>query len=84
MTSVLLMPLLNEGADVWRSVVAEPLEDGTYQILGPMPDDEEWTFAPGRIVASQLRTFGNGEEQLVAMPPPPLIAPWTLHSQTDS
>lgn len=48
-------------------VALKTLDDGTYQILGPMPDDEEWTFAPGSIVAAQLRTFSNGEEQLVAV-----------------
>ncbi|WP_143747861.1 hypothetical protein [Mesorhizobium temperatum] len=63
----LLMPLLNEGTDVWRPVAIKTLDDGTYQILGPMPDDEEWTFAPGSIVAAQLRTFSDGEEQLVAV-----------------
>ena len=67
-STALLMPLLNEGTHVWRPVSAELLDDGTYQILGTMPDDEEWTFAPGSIVAAQLRTFDNGEEQLVAVP----------------
>jgi hypothetical protein len=68
-STVLLMPMLNEGIDVWRPVTAEFLDDGTYQIIGPMPDEEEWTFAPGSIVAAQLRTFDNGQEQLVAVPP---------------
>lgn len=66
-STVLLMPLLNEGTDVWRPVSAELLDDGTYQILGPMPDDEEWTFAPGSIVAGQLRTFDDGQNRLVAV-----------------
>lgn len=67
-STVLLMPLLNEGTDVWRPVAVKSLDDGTYQILGPMPDDEQWTFAPGSIVASQRRTFGNDQEQPVAVP----------------
>jgi hypothetical protein len=66
--ATLLMPLLNEGTDVWRPVTAELLEDRTYRILGPMPDDEEWTFAPGSIVAAQLRNFDDGKKELVAMP----------------
>lgn len=68
MSAVLLMPLLNEGTDVWRPVTAQPLDDGTYRILGPMPDDEKWTFAPGSIVASEPKTFDNREKQLVAVP----------------
>jgi hypothetical protein len=67
-STVLLMPLLNEGTHVWRPVAVKTLSDGTYQILGPMPDDEQWTFAPGSVVASQLRTFGDGEEQPIASP----------------
>jgi hypothetical protein len=66
--TALFMPLLNEGTDVWRPVAVKTLHDGTYQILGPMPDDEEWTFAPGSIVAAQPRTFSDGKEQLVAVP----------------
>jgi len=61
------MPLLNEGIDVWRPVAAKALDGGTYRILGPMPDGEQWAFTPGSIVSSQLQTFGNGEEQPVAV-----------------
>jgi hypothetical protein len=68
--TALLMPLLNEGTPVWRPVAAVPLDDGTYRIVGPVPDDEEWAFPPGRIVGSQLRVFDNGEERLVAVPLP--------------
>ncbi len=64
--AVLLMPLMNEGTDVWRPVNVKPLDDGTCQILGPMPDGEHWTFAPGSIVASAARRF-NGEERAVAV-----------------
>ncbi len=67
MTSVvLLMPLLNEGTDVWRPVDVTPLKNGTYQIIGPMPDDEQWAFAPGSIVTSRPKCF-NGEEMTVAV-----------------
>jgi len=66
-TSILFMPLLNEGTDVWRPVAAERLNDGSYRIVGPCPNDEEWAFAPGSVVSSQLRAFANGEEHLVAV-----------------
>lgn len=63
-------PLFVIADEVWRPVAVKTLDDGTYQILGPMPDDEQWTFPPpGSIVASRLRTFGGGKEQAVAVPP---------------
>ncbi len=66
-TTMLFMPLLNEGTDVWRPVAAERLDDRTYRIVGPRPNDEEWAFAPGSIVSSQLQAFSDGEEHLVAV-----------------
>ena len=67
MTSAgLLMPLLDEGTEVWRPVAVEPLGAGAYRILGPMPEDEAWAFAPGSVVVSQLRIFADGEERPVA------------------
>jgi hypothetical protein len=67
-STVLFMPLLNEGTEVWRPVAVEPLSNGTYKILGPIPEDEEWAFPPGSIVGSLLRTFNAGDELLVAVP----------------
>ena len=67
-STVLLMPLLNEGTDVWRPVAVEPMDGGRYKILGPMPDDEQWRFVPGSIVVSRLRTSGDGKRELVAAP----------------
>lgn len=61
------MPLSDEGIDVWRPVAVKALDDGTYQILGPMPDDEQWAFAPGSIVSSQLKTLSDGQEYPVAI-----------------
>lgn len=61
------MPLSDEGIDVWRPVAVKALDDGTYQILGPMPDDEQWVFAPGSIVSSQLKTLSDGQEYPVAI-----------------
>lgn len=67
-STIMFVPLLNEGTEVWRPVAVESLKDGTYRVLGPVPDDEVWAFPPGSIVASQLRTFSDGEEQPVAVP----------------
>lgn len=63
--AVLLMPLMNYGTDVWRPVSVKPIDDGTHQILGPMPDGEQWAFAPGSIVASHVSCLKD-EEQAVA------------------
>jgi hypothetical protein len=59
------MPLLNEGVDVWRPVQAEPRADGTYRVLGPVPETEEWEFAPGSVVRCRSKTLSCGAEQLV-------------------
>jgi hypothetical protein len=50
MTSIILMPLLNEGTPVWRPVEADALGDGCYRITGQAPDDEEWAFPRGALV----------------------------------
>lgn len=54
------MFLLNEGTDVWRPVDAEPLGGGKFRVLGPVPDDEEWEFEPGSIVACEMRLLSSG------------------------
>ncbi len=60
-SAVLLMPLLNEGTDVWRPVDVKPLGDGTYRILGPMPEGEQWAYPVGSIVASRPQLFDGVE-----------------------
>ncbi len=53
------VPLLDEGANVWRPTLAQRLVDGTYLILQTKdydPDDEIWEFPPGsRVVCRQKR-----------------------------
>jgi hypothetical protein len=61
------MPLLDEGVEVWAPVAAEPLGEGQYRILGPVPDDQEWRFSPGEIVRVELRTFADGKAALSAV-----------------
>ena len=65
--------LLNEGTDVWRPARAERLLDSAFRLLAPTnyePEDEEWEFPPGSMVACELRTIG-GERRWVAVRPVP-------------
>jgi hypothetical protein len=60
------IPLLNEGTRVWRPVMAERSLDGTFRILGEMPDDEEWAFKPGDNVVVKQHAFPDGLSGLIA------------------
>jgi hypothetical protein len=61
------MPLLNEGTTVWRSVDAERLGQDTFRVVGPMPDDEEWAFAPDSVVTVAPQLFADGRSGVVAV-----------------
>ncbi len=58
--------LLDEGTLVFRPVAAERLHDGTFRILGEVPDSEEWAFRPGEIVVTKGHMFSHGIEGIVA------------------
>ncbi|MFP5237117.1 MAG: hypothetical protein ACLGSD_14545 [Acidobacteriota bacterium] len=58
--------LLNEGTSVWRPIEAERLADGTYLILGPMPEDEEWEFKPRERVIVELLRNADGLQRPTA------------------
>jgi hypothetical protein len=58
--ATIYMPLLDEGVDVWRPVKATKLTTDTYRIEGPIPDDEEWAFAPGSVVRCERKSFSEG------------------------
>ncbi len=59
--------LLNEGADVWRPVKAEIIDDGKYKILDENSEvDEDWQFKPGDIVLCKEKIFSDGVKGLVA------------------
>ena len=70
-TVMIYVELLDEGVDVWRPVEAEPVMGGLYRVIGPVPEDETWTFWPGSIVRCETRTlsgdFGQSEQCLVAV-----------------
>lgn len=50
MNTTIYMPLMNEGTDVWRPVLATDLGEGRFQITSEPSVDEEWAFAPGMTV----------------------------------
>lgn len=60
------MPLLDEGTDVWRPVKAEAHPGGRYRILGHVPQDEQWRFAPGSFVLCEPKTLSDGRQVIVA------------------
>jgi hypothetical protein len=65
--TTIYMPLLNEGTAVWRLVAAERLNQDTFRVTGPMPDDEQWAFAPGSVVTVAAQLFADGQSGVVAM-----------------
>jgi hypothetical protein len=65
--ATIYMPLLNEGTAVWRPVTAERINGEAYRVRGPMPDDEEWAFAPGSVVTVAPRLFADGRSGIVAI-----------------
>ena len=60
-TATIHIALLDEGVEVWRPVDAEPMGSDIYLVLGPVPGDEEWEFAPGTLVRCEMRRLsGDG------------------------
>jgi hypothetical protein len=68
---LMYMPLLSEGTDVLRPVVAFEIGNNTYKILGTKqglrPDelDEEWLFPIGSYVRGKIKHDENGEILIV-------------------
>lgn len=64
-SATVFVRLLDEGADVWRPVMAERLGETTYRLAAdPAPEDERWIFQPGDIVVVEQR---RGEGELIAV-----------------
>jgi len=59
--------LLEEGTDVWRPVMAKQITDKSFLILGEVPAEESWEFAPGSQVRCEEHVFSGGERGLVAV-----------------
>jgi hypothetical protein len=61
------MPLTDEGTEVWRPVIAERLDSENLRVIGPMPIDEKWAFAPGSVVRIAPKRFADGTAGMVAI-----------------
>lgn len=68
MPETIYMRLVDEGSDAWRPVDAERRPDGSFQVLGPVPDGETWAFPPGVVVRCEVRRLsGNGGQSTDSM-----------------
>jgi hypothetical protein len=65
--ATIYMELLDEGTDCWRPIQVETLPDNLYRVIGPVPSEEIWAFAPGSIVRGEPKIFGDGREGIVAV-----------------
>lgn len=64
--SVIYMPLLDEGTDVWRPV--EAVRTGNdYLVVQTMPEGEIGKFAPGSVVKCEPRAHLDGQHVLAAV-----------------
>jgi hypothetical protein len=61
------MPLLNDGTNVWVPVKAEPVIGSLYRVLGPMPEDQEWQFAPDTVVSVTRRLLSDSIDGLAVV-----------------
>lgn len=61
------VPLLDEGTDVWRPVLAERVAPGLFRLNGPIPEGELWQFQPGEVVRCENRRFSTADDELVAV-----------------
>lgn len=59
------MPLDNEPEESWSMVAVRDLYNGTFEVRGPMPDNEKWRFPPGSIIKCTTETE-DGEDFVVA------------------
>ena len=65
--TIIYMPLLNEGTDVWRPVEASHLSGDIYRVDGKMPADEEWAFPRGAVVRCERTSVKEGQSDLTAV-----------------
>jgi len=65
--STIYVQLVGEGTLVWRAVSAERRADGTWVILGSVPEYEEWEFVPGTAVRCEEKLLSGDELGLVAI-----------------
>lgn len=58
--------LLDEGADVWRPVLAEEVRPGCFLLQRAVPEEEQGAFQPGALVERELLKSSGGNS-LVAL-----------------
>lgn len=59
-TVEIYLELQKESTPVWRPVIAERNEDGTFIISEQdMPEDECWEFEPGDVVVAEEQEKGG-------------------------
>lgn len=66
-TTIIYMPLLDEGTAVYRPVQAEHIDGDSYRVVGPRPPDERWAFEPGVAVRCVWQPLQSGLLSLVAI-----------------
>jgi hypothetical protein len=64
--TTIYMPLLNEGAAVWRLMAAKRLDPDAFRVTGPMPDDEPRAFPPGSVGAAAPQRLAGGQSGIAA------------------
>jgi len=64
--ALIYVELLDEGADVWRPVVATIERSGVYRLPLEQPAEEKWAFPPGSRVRCEARVLEDAQ-QLVAV-----------------
>ncbi|MDO7844464.1 DUF7336 domain-containing protein [Sphingomonas immobilis] len=57
----ILIPVEKDGVEKLSAVQSELLTDGTFEVIGPMPEDEIWRYPPGTIVQCDVQEDENGE-----------------------
>lgn len=70
--------LLGLGQEQWRVAYGLPVGDGLYELLGPMPDGEQWQFTPGQVVECEEVVLFLGDYGLLAcraLPPNDSLKP---------
>jgi hypothetical protein len=67
MSEVIYVPLLEEGAQVWRPVHADHVSEDVYEItVEQEPKGERWAFPPRSVVRCRRQVFDDGASGLVA------------------
>lgn len=67
--SVIYIPLIDEGTEVWRPTMGEEITDMTFLVLPTPtydPENEHWAYPPGTLVRCAYKIM-SGINVLVAV-----------------